>query len=55
MTDAIAEELLGPAEDEEGEEIEEEDDSVRGDGHVVAGGATLNAREEGKSRTRNRK
>ena len=29
MTDAIAEELLGPAEDEEGEEIEEEDDSVR--------------------------
>ena len=43
MTDAIAEELLGPAEDEEGDEIEEEDDSVRGDGHVVAGGATLNA------------
>ena len=42
MTDAIAEELLGPAEDEEGDEIEEEDDSVRGDGHVVAGGATLN-------------
>lgn len=35
MTDAIAEELLGPAEDEEGDEIEEEDDSVRGDGHDV--------------------
>jgi len=48
MTDAIAEELLGPAEDEEGEEIEEEDDSVRGDGHVVAGGATLNASRRGK-------
>ena len=25
MTDALAEELLGPAEDEEGEEVEEED------------------------------
>ena len=48
MTDAIAEELLGPAEDEEGDEIEEEDDSVRGDGHVVAGGATLNASRRGK-------
>ena len=48
MTDAIAEELLGPAEDEEGEEIEEEDESVRGDGHVVAGGATLNASRRGK-------
>ena len=39
MTDALAEELLGPAEDEEGEEIEEEDASVRGTGEVVAGGA----------------
>jgi hypothetical protein len=34
--------------DEEGDEIEEEDDSVRGDGHVVAGGATLNASRRGK-------
>ena len=41
MTDALAEELLGPAEDEEGEEIEEEDESVRGNGEVVAGGATV--------------
>jgi hypothetical protein len=41
MTDALAEELLGPAEDEEGEEIEEEDASVRGTGEVVAGGATV--------------
>ena len=41
MTDALAEELLGPAEDEEGEEIEEEDSSVRGNGEVVAGGATV--------------
>lgn len=41
MTDALAEELLGPAEDEEGEEIEEEDASVRGNGEVVAGGATV--------------
>ena len=48
MTDAIAEELLGPAEEDEGEEIEEEDESVRGDGHVVAGGATLNASRRGK-------
>ena len=37
MTDALAEGLLGPAEDEEGEEIEEEDSSVRGNGEVVAG------------------
>jgi hypothetical protein len=42
VTDAIAEELLGPAEDEEGEEIEEEDASVRGTGEVVAGGAVGN-------------
>ena len=41
MTDAIAEELLGPAEDEEGEEIEEEDEETRGTGEVVAGGATV--------------
>eukprot|EP00227_Mantoniella_beaufortii_P004585 CAMPEP_0197615508 /NCGR_PEP_ID=MMETSP1326-20131121/60065_1 /TAXON_ID=1155430 /ORGANISM="Genus nov. species nov., Strain RCC2288" /LENGTH=270 /DNA_ID=CAMNT_0043184389 /DNA_START=203 /DNA_END=1015 /DNA_ORIENTATION=- len=43
MTDAIAEELLGPAEDEEGEEIEEEDEDTRGTGSVVAGGATVKA------------
>ena len=41
MTDALAEELLGPAEDEEGEEVEEEDAAVRGTGEVVAGGATV--------------
>jgi len=41
MTDALAEELLGPAEDEEGDVLEEEDESVRGNGTVVAGGATV--------------
>ena len=39
MTDALAEELLGPAEDEEGDIIEEEDASIRGNGEVVTGGA----------------
>ena len=39
MTDALAEELLGPAEDEEGDIIEEEDASIRGNGEVLTGGA----------------
>ena len=46
MTDALAEELLGPAEDEEGDVLEEEDESVRGNGTVVAGGATVKAKKE---------
>ena len=36
-------ELLGPAEDEEGEEIIPEDEENRGEGRVVAGGAAVSA------------
>ena len=46
MTDALAEELLGPAEDEEGDIIEEEDASIRGNGEVLTGGAIKGPRAQ---------